>query len=677
MEKLERIRELQGRLAELSSQELEELNKLIDQVWTANDKANPTVEQIAVMGELVTVANEAKAEAKAREQKLAEQASQAQALRDQMAALRAEESEEAPEPVTAETPEPEEPEAPEEPEEPVEAIAAAGFEPAPYVPQPDETVQCPKCQLMNEPDASYCDQCGEKLVGNSDVAAPAPAGGPDNAGGDGAPAPPPPPMPDASAAAPAALAANARPAPRGAPAGRAAAMSATRGTPGFVSPERRPAVPARPRVSITAAAGLGDYAAGQEIPSRRALAEAMIDKLNSLDRHGQPTGSHRIVRANWADQYPAERRLTSDAETNTEKIEAVCSIGAIAANGSGGVLDRMLGLTASGGVCLPVNVDYAVPTWATAERPLRDALPSFQADRGGLRYVTPPDITALVGATAVWTEATDANPGGATKPVYQVACGAEQLVYVNAVATRVGFGNMQSRFAPEQIAANTDLAAAAASRVGDLELLALITSHCTVTTSAKTLGTNRDLLSTIDLIVENYRYVHRIPPTVALTTIFPNWLKGMMRADMVRELAHDTNGRDPLAVTDAQIEAWFAPRGVNPIWMLDGLPAQTISGVAIPAQTFAAQTAGSSLNDWPASVAWWLFVEGTFQFLDGGRLDLGVVRDSTLDATNDYETFVETFEGIAYRGIEADLVLTTTHPFGGSGATVSDAAMTH
>jgi len=29
-------------------------------------------------------------------------------------------------------------------------------------------------------------------------------------------------------------------------------------------------------------------------------------------------------------------------------------------------------------------------------------------------------------------------------------------------------------------------------------------------------------------------------------------------------------------------------------------------------------------------------VTGTFQFLDGGRLDLGVVRDSTLDATNDY-----------------------------------------
>ncbi len=40
-------------------------------------------------------------------------------------------------------------------------------------------------------------------------------------------------------------------------------------------------------------------------------------------------------------------------------------------------------------------------------------------------------------------------------------------------------------------------------------------------------------------------------------------------------------------------------------------------------------------------LCWLLYPEGTFQFLDGGRLDLGVCRDSTLDATNDYESFVE------------------------------------
>ena len=63
-------------------------------------------------------------------------------------------------------------------------------------------------------------------------------------------------------------------------------------------------------------------------------------------------------------------------------------------------------------------------------------------------------------------------------------------------------------------------------------------------------------------------------------------------------------------------------------------------------------------------IGWLLYVEGSFQFFDGGRLDLGVVRDSLLDATNDYETFVEPFETVAFRGIEAYQVQSTVAPTG-------------
>ena len=63
-------------------------------------------------------------------------------------------------------------------------------------------------------------------------------------------------------------------------------------------------------------------------------------------------------------------------------------------------------------------------------------------------------------------------------------------------------------------------------------------------------------------------------------------------------------------------------------------------------------------------------VTGTFQFLDGGRLDLGVVRDSTLDATNDHETFLELFQGIAFRGNECSQVQSTIMPNGGSAGTI-------
>jgi Zn finger protein HypA/HybF involved in hydrogenase expression len=46
---------------------------------------------------------------------------------------------------------------------------AAGYKPTPYKKDPDETVQCPKCDRFNDTDAHFCDQCGFKLDGATDV----------------------------------------------------------------------------------------------------------------------------------------------------------------------------------------------------------------------------------------------------------------------------------------------------------------------------------------------------------------------------------------------------------------------------------------------------------------------------------------------------------------------------
>ena len=112
---------------------------------------------------------------------------------------------------------------------------------------------------------------------------------------------------------------------------------------------------------------------------------------------------------------------------------------------------------------------------------------------------------------------------------------------------------------------------------------------------------------------------------------------------------------------------------------MDGLKAETYGtgGSAIPAQFFAKATGGET-PQWPSqtdngavTLAWLLFVTGTFQFLDGGRLDLGVVCDSVLDATNDYETFLETFESVAFRGNEVYQVQSVLKPTGASTGTLA------
>ena len=63
-------------------------------------------------------------------------------------------------------------------------------------------------------------------------------------------------------------------------------------------------------------------------------------------------------------------------------------------------------------------------------------------------------------------------------------------------------------------------------------------------------------------------------------------------------------------------------------------------------------------------------------FLDGGTLDVGIVRDSTLNATNEAQIFVEPFEAVAFRGVPgSSLAITATiKPSGMSAGTLDTSA---
>ncbi len=386
------------------------------------------------------------------------------------------------------------------------------------------------------------------------------------------------------------------------------------------------------------------------------LAEAMAHTLSSLGDgwHGKTI----VASADWRDQYPESRKLNDSLGDCERKLDAVCGLQA---------------LVATGGICQPVNVDYSLGTWATADRPIRDALVQYEATRGGIRYVVPPDIAEWEAATGIWTESTDAEPGSATKPVKAMVCGEEKIVYIAAVSTRISYGNMQARFAPEQVAANTDLAAAAAARKAENRLLELLEEVALKDiTTAQVLGGFRDLLTAIDVVGANYRQTHRIPPETMLCVCLPEWVKVMAKDDMARESAHQ-QGTDwnALAVTDEQIEDVMKVHRVRPIWHLDGQAEPTSKHY--PAQTFTAVAEASAVKKYPEKTAFYVWVDGSVQFLDGGRLDLGVVRDSTLDATNDFECFYETFEGLAARGFVNSVlqVVSTLCPSGASSGTVT------
>jgi hypothetical protein len=428
---------------------------------------------------------------------------------------------------------------------------------------------------------------------------------------------------------------------------------------------------------LTAAAG---QQAGRPIEDREDLAREMIRHLNLLNPQA-PYG--KVIVASAQLEYPEDRRVHNGPE-DIGIVERICGPGAPAYDPRTG---EAIGqsLTATGGICQPVNVDYSIPTWATADTPITDGLPSFEATRGGIRYVAPPDVAEWEGASGIWTEATDAEPGSATKPVKTMVCGEELSAYVEAVSCRLGFGNMQSRFAPEQVAANTDLAMVAHARVKEENLLNLIEGLANKKIeTAQHLGATRDLMSNVYYAVAAYRNIHRIPDTQAFTAILPVYVKEFIRADLLREQAHDNGtGMNVWEIGDDFIDSIFRTVNVNVIWHLDGQKEPTSKNFESQYAVATHVAEGKKIDEiFPAAaletkgLAWYLFPEGAVQRLDAGRLDLGVVRDSTLDATNDYECFFEVFETVVKRSFANGIwqILSVLKATGGSAATVTAVA---
>ena len=225
-----------------------------------------------------------------------------------------------------------------------------------------------------------------------------------------------------------------------------------------------PAVAASTRV-IVAGADLRGISAGVEFADGQQVNQAFLDRIDAL-RSAEGRGEHVLV-ASVRNEFPAERQLIGGQPgENAEKIRA-----AIGAN-----VQETSALIASGGYCAPLESRYDVFGMGVSDRPVRDAFPGFQATRGGIRFIAPPTLAGDTGAVGVWTAAVDTTPGGATKNVLTVACGAEQTVSISAITLEMQFGNFMTRAYPEMVAANTNLGIIAQARLAEQTLLTSVSS---------------------------------------------------------------------------------------------------------------------------------------------------------------------------------------------------------
>lgn len=391
-------------------------------------------------------------------------------------------------------------------------------------------------------------------------------------------------------------------------------------------------------VTITAGADIPGYTAGASMNDANEVAAAMSSRLHGLRRVKGGDGEQHIV-ASFTTQYPESRVLSQDTDSNVAKIKALTSPAA---------------LVASGGHSTPFEVKYDIFGFGTTERPIRDSLPRFSADRGGIRYILPPVLSDYASAVDVWTAANDAagSPSPSSKSSLTVSAATETTVATDAVTLQLQFGNLMTRAYPELIARHNELALVQHAREAEQYLASKLTSGSTAITSTSLIGVARDFLVQVGRAATAMRSRHRLDPEQQLRVIAPAWIKAAMVADLTLAMPGDST-----MSAAGEIDGYLAARGVNITFSSD-LNVFGTQGVA-------------AMLEFPDTFTWYMFAEGTFLFLDGGTLDLGIIRDSTLVGTNDYKMFVETFEGIAKVGVES-LVVTSTISVNGVAAALRD-----
>lgn len=415
---------------------------------------------------------------------------------------------------------------------------------------------------------------------------------------------------------------------------------------------RPPAVPRKHQpievaegVSLVASVGIEGITPGQKL-DREALAYAVQTALRSFV--STPPGFEQkviIASARW--DYPEERQLHGESvAVDDAKIRAVRGPDA---------------LVAAGGWCAPSTVRYDIEAMGVTDRPVRDAFTGFQATRGGLRYF--PDISiATEDVTDGITHLTEEQDEGGTftKDCVVVPCPTDSEVRADIIAACLQAGNLASIAFPELIAAFQDLLGVQAARTRDSLLLdAVFADAQTIvpTETAQAYSAFDAFVYSLLRLAAGYRSRHRLAASANLRSLAPAWLADLLVADLTaRQFPLTEVGRAGVA---AEIQRRTQ---VSVDWYLDS---RTGGGQIIGAQS------DGDIVDFPDIAEVLLWPEGGILFIDQGELNFGLVRDSTLNETNDVKFMSETFENAAVIAAEAFYAQLTLCPSGTSAGTAT------
>lgn len=386
-----------------------------------------------------------------------------------------------------------------------------------------------------------------------------------------------------------------------------------------------PQVPTQ-RLAVTASVDIPGVAHGGELPTLASLADVVHRKAKSMPvTQGQP--SEQLVASIRNDFSHSVDDRTSRGEMR-DLIAYLTSP------------DKQAALVAGGGWCAPSEIRYDFFNIACEDGMID--LPTFGVSRGGIQFPVSPSLAdALGGGTAfagfaatlsntstpfLWTEADDiaAATGSPTKPCIRVPCPDFSEEVLECYGFCLTAGNLTDSAYPEATANTLQLLMSAHAHAINARLIALMLSRSTSATSI-TGGASTDaaaprIYNAVGLAATDYRARFGMCIDDVLEVVLPYWVREVIRADLAWKA-----GVELQAVTNAEVDSYFVARNVRVQWVNDW-------------QVRGASQFGNAtkMTAWPTTVDFLIYAAGTFIHGNGLSLDLGVIRDSVLNETNDH-----------------------------------------
>lgn len=398
----------------------------------------------------------------------------------------------------------------------------------------------------------------------------------------------------------------------------------------------KPKVTDRVPNAVTASIDIPGVAHGTEMSDIVALADAFQRKAKAIPvtRDGKGAPWHQVASIKNTFDHVVDDR------TPHGKIEELWKDMTKSSN--------QQALVAGGGWCAPSQIMYDFFNIAEASDGLID-LPTVGVSRGGIRFPVSPAIGDVFFQNAgsspasgfggfafsmsnatdpwLWSESDDqlTVTGSVNKPTLRVPCPTFSEVRLECYGISLTAGNLTDDAYPESTQNFIRLLRAAYSHAINARLISLMDTAAggaTTIGAVTTDGPATRLLNSVGLAAMDYRAKFAMSTRAVLEVVMPYWVKEVIRADLVLRPYTDPA---QMAVADALIDSYFAARNVRVQWVND----YQVRGANQPG-------ASSNLTAWPATVNFLVYAAGTFLHGTGLQLDLGVIRDSVLNAENDY-----------------------------------------